>query len=153
MSETDDLNSPPARSPCQPCAAPSPPRRHRRQYQPTPIAAGDPPPKEPVATRPEGQTARRRQWHARSSVPQAAAWWQSPHQRAHAPRPAVRHWPSMPSADIPLRSRSLGVLFADEMEAVGDEALDLGAVVVEMGEEAVDRCLEVGIGGEVRVPQ
>jgi hypothetical protein len=54
---------------------------------------------------------------------------------------------------IPLRSRSLGVLFADEMEAVGDEALDLDAVVVEMGEETLDRRLEGGIGREVLVPQ
>jgi hypothetical protein len=53
---------------------------------------------------------------------------------------------------IPLRSQSLGVLFADEMEAVGDEALDLDAVVVEMGEETLDRGLEGGIGGEILVP-
>jgi hypothetical protein len=39
------------------------------------------------------------------------------------------------------------------MEAVGDEALDLRTVVVEMGEEAVDCGLEGGIDGEILVPQ
>src|SRR5215217_4327210 len=56
-------------------------------------------------------------------------------------------------AGIPLRSRSLGVLFADEMEAVGDQAVDLDAVVVEMSEETLDRGLEGGIGREILVPQ
>ena len=53
--------------------------------------------------------------------------------------------------DIPSRSWTLGVLFADEMEIICDQAPDVVAIIAEIGEEPIHRRLEIGEGGEVLI--